>query len=78
MQELSVLYRVSRAVAGHENLDQVLRTAVESIRDAMQVKAAVIRLLRDTDEGPELHREASVGLSDDYLQKSRLLVTDPT
>ena len=74
VRELSVLYGVSRAVAGHENLDQVLCTAVDSVRDAMQVKAVVIRLLHHTAEGPELRREASAGLSDDYLQKGHLLV----
>ncbi len=74
VRELSVLYGISRAVAGHETLDQVLCTAVESVRDAMQVKAVVIRLLHDTPEGPELRREASSGLSDDYLKKGRLLV----
>ncbi len=74
LRELSVLYDTSRAVAGHETLDQVLCTAVESVRDAMQVKAAVIRLLHPTPQGPELRREASSGLSDDYLQKGHLLV----
>ena len=74
VRELSVLYETSRAVAGHENLDQVLTNAVDSVRQAMQVKAAVIRLLHDTNDGPELRREASTGLSDDYLQKGRLLV----
>ena len=74
VRELSVLYDLSRAVAGHENLDQVLCNAVDSVREAMQVKAVVIRLLHDTPQGPELRREASTGLSDDYLKKGHLLV----
>lgn len=74
LRELSVLYNTSRAVAGHETLDQVLATAVDSVREAMQVKAVVIRLLHQTPQGPELRREASAGLSDDYLQKGHLLV----
>lgn len=74
LEELSVLYRVSTVLAGHHDLQQVLDTAVESVAELMRVKAVVIRLLRDTADGPELQRRANTGLSEDYMNKGRLLV----
>jgi sigma-B regulation protein RsbU (phosphoserine phosphatase) len=74
LEELSVLYRVSTMLAGQTSLQQLLDTAAHSISDLIKVKATVIRLLKDTEDGPELERRASVGLSEDYIHKARLLV----
>jgi len=74
LEELSVLYRVSTVLAGHEDLQQTLDTAARSVADMLKVKAVVIRMMTDTDEGPLLERRASTGLSENYISQSRLLV----
>ena len=74
LEELSVLYRISTTLAGNRTLQEMLDTAAAAVADLMQVKAAVIRLLRDTSEGPELQRRANTGLSEAYINKGRLLV----
>ena len=74
LEELSVLYRLSTMLAGKSDLQQLLDSAAAEVAELMKVKAAVIRLIKDTPDGPELQRRASTGLSDDYLNKARLLV----
>lgn len=74
LEELSVLYKVSTVLAAPDNLQQVLDVAAQSVAELMRVKAAVIRMLVDTPEGPELRRKANTGLSDAYINKARLLV----
>ncbi len=74
LEELSVLYRISTLLAGHRDIHQVLDNATHGIADLLKVKAVVVRLLRDTPDGPELQRQSSTGLSEDYIQKRRLLV----
>ena len=74
LEELSVLYQMSTMLAGQSDLQKVLDSAAESVSELMKVKATVIRLLKDTPEGPELERRASTGLSEDYLNKGRLLI----
>ncbi|MEM6459226.1 MAG: SpoIIE family protein phosphatase [Planctomycetota bacterium] len=74
LEELSVLYRVSTLLAERHELQEVLDAAAAAVAELMRVRAVVIRLLHDTDEGPELRRRANTGLSEDYIQKARLLV----
>ncbi|MEM9882836.1 MAG: SpoIIE family protein phosphatase [Planctomycetota bacterium] len=74
LEELSVLYRVSTLLAERHELPEVLDAAAAAVAELMRVRAVVIRLLRDTDEGPELQRRANTGLSEDYIHKARLLV----
>jgi sigma-B regulation protein RsbU (phosphoserine phosphatase) len=74
LEELSVLYRVATLLAGQSELRRVLESAADSVTDLMKVKAVVIRLLEDTQEGPELKRMANTGVSEDYIEKGRLLV----
>ncbi|MEM1107667.1 MAG: SpoIIE family protein phosphatase [Planctomycetota bacterium] len=74
LEELSVLYKVSTVLAGREDLQQTLDTAARSVADQMKVRAVVIRLLNDTEDGPVLERHANTGLSEDYINKGRLLV----
>ena len=74
LEELSVLYRIATLLAGQSQLPKVLDSAAGSVADLMKVKAVVIRLLKDTPEGQELERRANTGLSEDYINKGRLLV----
>lgn len=74
LEELSVLYKISTVLAGQSNLQETLDIAARSVADQIKVKAVVIRLLEDTAEGPELRRAANTGLSEDYINKGRLLV----
>ncbi|MBB6429543.1 SpoIIE family protein phosphatase [Algisphaera agarilytica] len=74
LEELSVLYRVSTVLAGREDLQQTLDTAARAVADLVKVRAVVIRILKDTEDGPILERRANTGLSDDYINKGKLLV----
>lgn len=74
LEELSVLYRVSTVLAGRENLQQTLDTAARSVADLIKVRAVVIRMMTDSEEGPVLERRANTGLSEDYINKGQLLV----
>ncbi|MEM8737765.1 MAG: SpoIIE family protein phosphatase [Planctomycetota bacterium] len=74
LEELSVLYRVSTVLAGREDLQQTLDTAARSVADLMKVRAVVIRMLKDSDEGQVLERRANTGLSENYINKGKLLV----
>ncbi len=74
LDELSVLYKISNALAGNRTLEEVLDSASVAVAELLQVKAVVIRLLRETPEGPELQRRANTGLSEAYINKGRLLV----
>ncbi|MEM1447382.1 MAG: SpoIIE family protein phosphatase [Planctomycetota bacterium] len=74
LEELSVLYRVSTVLAGRENLQQTLDTAARSVADLIKVRAVVIRMMKDSEDGPVLERRANTGLSEDYINKGKLLV----
>ncbi|QQE09927.1 SpoIIE family protein phosphatase [Planctomycetota bacterium] len=69
-EELTVLYEVSRSLAGSRDVQQVLDTAAELIANMMKVKAVGIRLLeRGKDVGEELVPKAIYNLSPDYLRR---------
>ena len=66
-EELSVLYRISTLLSAHRDLQQLLDIAVQSVAEAIMVKAASIRLI-DHDSDLLLPR-AVYNLSDRYLDK---------
>lgn len=61
------LYRAALTISSSLELSSVLQSIVESVSTAMQVKAAVLRLLDETNGQLEL--AAVHGLSPDYLDK---------
>jgi GAF domain-containing protein len=61
------LYQAALEISSSLDLEQVLQHIVESVTNAMQVKAASLRLL-DSLTG-QLHMGAVYGLSADYLNK---------
>lgn len=73
--ELSVLYRMSTALTGRGDVQKVLDTAASSVADAMKVKAASIRLLDGKADKRHLRLAASHGLSEDYLAKGSVLLS---
>ncbi len=79
LDELSVLYKVSTALSVHRDLQHILDTAARSVAEAMHVKAASIRLLREKDgqqQGDELAPRAVYQLSEAYLNKGAVKVSD--
>lgn len=76
LSELSVLFRLSTALAGHHDLGQILSQAAQAISDVMNAKGVNIRLLESSDHGsqPELVSHASFGLSADYTNLGRSLI----
>ncbi|MCC6683001.1 MAG: SpoIIE family protein phosphatase [Phycisphaeraceae bacterium] len=72
VRELSTLYRVSRLIAGHKDLRQVLDTAVQSVAEVMQARAAMIRLIEKIDGKPMLVSRASHNLSQRYIDKGHV------
>lgn len=67
LEELSLLYNLSTQLTGQRDLQKVLNFAAKAASDALQTKAASIRLL-DPDTS-ELRLRAGHGLSEEYLQK---------
>ena len=67
VSELSTLYKVSRLLTAHRDLQQVLDDAARSAAQVMGVKAASIRLL-DADRR-QLVAKAVFNLSKKYLEK---------
>jgi GAF domain-containing protein len=63
----TALYRVALTISSSLELENVLQSVVTSIKDAMQVKGCVLRLL-DPETG-QLTLSAVCGLSGDYLAK---------
>ncbi len=72
LEELSVLFKLSTALAGHNALGQILHQAAESIAEVMHAKGVNIRLLEGSP--PELASHASHGLSAEYSNLGRSLI----
>ncbi len=70
--ELSVLFRLSTALAGHLDLNQILGQAAESITEVMNAKGVNIRLLEGSP--PELISHAAYGLSIEYSNLGRSII----
>ena len=67
VSELSALYKLSRLLSAHRDLQQVLDAAARSAAQVMRVKAASIRLL--DDDRKFLVAKAVYNLSEQYLEK---------
>jgi GAF domain-containing protein len=70
----TALYHAALTISSSLELDQVLQSIVTSITEAMQVKACALRLL-DPETG-QLRLSAVYGLSDDYLAKGPVNITN--
>lgn len=72
VKELTALYELSRLLAGHRDVHQVLAAAVKSVSQVMDVKAALIGLL---DEHGQLINQAHHNLSAEYAKKGPLFLS---
>ncbi|MEE9212745.1 MAG: GAF domain-containing protein, partial [Phycisphaeraceae bacterium] len=72
VEELSVLYRLSRALARPRDVDQTIQTAANEMVQVMNVKAAAIRLL--SDDATELVPRAVCNLSEQCLHTGPIRV----
>ncbi len=75
VQELSALYEVSKALAAHRDLQQVLDTATHAVANVMQAKAVAIRLVKE-DNPHQLEPRAIYNLSKEYLATGAINVDD--
>ncbi|GAB4187790.1 MAG: hypothetical protein Kow00105_02460 [Phycisphaeraceae bacterium] len=75
VQELSALYEVSKALAAHRDLQQVLDTATHAVANVMQAKAVAIRLVKE-DNPHQLEPRAIYNLSKEYLATGAIDVDD--
>jgi len=74
MDYFTALYDVARVINASLEPARVLEKIVQSVAQAMDVKAASIRLLDDREK--KLLLGASFGLSDAYLHKGPILVEE--
>ncbi len=72
VEQLQLLYELSRVLAAQRDLQQVLDTAARSAAEAMNVKSALIRLL--DEDGDELMPRSVFNLSQAYLNKGPIVV----
>ncbi|MEM6334543.1 MAG: SpoIIE family protein phosphatase [Planctomycetota bacterium] len=75
LEELSVLYRVSRVLSASRDLQSVLDTAARSVAELMEARAVAIRLI-DPAKRDELVVASVYNLSPDYLEKGAVHVDD--
>ncbi|MCB9840539.1 MAG: SpoIIE family protein phosphatase [Phycisphaeraceae bacterium] len=83
LREMRVLHRLSSMLVRGESMDRVLRAALESALDVLDLHAGSVVLFPEDAEGPasnlheaELVLKASIGLSDAWLNDSRPLSRD--
>jgi len=75
IRELRVLYELSTLLAAQANPQETLDTAANAIARVMDVKAVVIRLLKEGPGGkPELEARAIYGIDIDLADKGKTLV----
>lgn len=75
IRELRVLYEMSTLLATQTELKHLLHTAANAIARVMEVKAVVIRLLGQDDQGkPELKAGALYGIDPKIADKGKTLV----
>ncbi len=72
VQEMSTLYRLSTLLAGQRDLEKVLQTVARRAAEALDAKAASIRLIDET--GRELVPKSVYNLSPEYLHKGPILL----
>jgi len=69
-----IFYRIAHAVNASLKLEDTLQAILEAVRENLGVRAALIRLL-DAD-AQELKLVASIGLSEAYLEKGSVLLSE--
>lgn len=75
IRELRVLYELSTLLSAQANPQETLDAAANAIARVMAVKAVVIRLLKQGDDGkPELEARAIFGMGLDAADKGKTLV----
>lgn len=74
VEELSALYRVTTMLSGEHSVKEVLTLSARLVTEVLHAKAAGIRLL--DEETGELRIVAVHNLSDNYLNKGPLRVSD--
>lgn len=74
ISELGAVYRVSAALAGLQDLTDILECALRSVIQVMHVKAGSIRMF--DEESDELTLRAAVNLSDRYFNKGKIFAHD--
>ncbi|MCH7808333.1 MAG: SpoIIE family protein phosphatase [Planctomycetes bacterium] len=74
LDDLSVVHGLANLLAGTQSLQETLDRTVERVVEVMPVKACGIRLLQE--ETGELVIQAVHNLSEEYLQKGRILLDD--
>lgn len=70
VEELGTLLQLSRLLTAKRKLSEVLQTVARSVAEALNVKAAAIRLLDES--GDELQITAAHNLSPEYLTKGTI------
>lgn len=73
-REFASLYEVSRAVSSSLRLEEVLNSIAATVVEVCGAKGCILRLLDQTSGVLKL--AASYGLSDDYLQKGEVVVSE--
>ena len=75
IRELRVLYELSTLMSAQANPQETLDTAANAVARVMDVKAVVIRLLTQGEDGkPELEARALFGMDQQIADKGRTLV----
>ena len=75
IRELRVLYELSTLLSAQANPQETLDAAANAIARVMAVKAVVIRLLREGEDGkPELEARAIFGMNKSVADKGKTLV----
>lgn len=72
VEELTALYRLSRVVAAHRDLQQILDTAAREAASVMNVTAVSIRLIDEKTQ--KLVPRAAYNLSEAYLKASQTML----
>ena len=75
IRELRVLYELSTLLSAQANPQETLDTAANAVARVMNVKAVVIRLLKQGENGkPELEARAIFGIDKEIADKGKTLV----
>ena len=72
--ELATMYRLTAEFSGRRDLQTVLNLVARTVRDLLKAKACAIRLL--SNDQTELVVKAVSNLSDEYLRKGPILISE--
>lgn len=68
----ATLIKISRALSGSKDPEEIIRMTVDSIQSSLDIKGCALMLTNEQTH--ELELAASVGLSDEYLNKGTVSV----